>query len=144
MNINHNAPVQQTKELFINAAPEKVWKILSNINGWGMWLPEVKKIKVNGDVKPGTSFKWTNGGTGISSVLHTVKPNEFIGWTGKAAGTYAVHNWILVAQNGGTLLRTEESMQGFVAFLFKGMLNKMLVNGMSDWLTKIKDQAEKN
>lgn len=142
MNINQNAPVRAAKEIYINACPEKVWHVLTSIDSWPSWQPQVVQARLNGKLKPGTTFDWKSGGTKIHSSIHTVDPFKSFGWTGKALGTYAIHNWILEEKEGATLLKTEESMQGLLAVVLKGMLNKTLNKGMDDWLGKLKIRAE--
>ena len=142
MEINRNAPVQGAQEILIEASPEKVWQILTGIDHWPTWQPQVVTARLNGALLPGSTFDWKSGGSRIHSTLHTVEPCRSFGWTGKVWGIYAIHNWTLTRKAGATLLRTEESMQGILASMLKKMLTKTLLDGSNDWLNKIKQQAE--
>ena len=64
------------------------------------------------------------------------------GWTGKALGTFAIHNWVLTEVDGGTSVFVEESMEGFLVNLFKKMFNKTLENGLDQWLYSLKKTCE--
>jgi uncharacterized protein YndB with AHSA1/START domain len=140
--INHNAPVTCSKEIIINAPGQKVWAVLTDIDKWATWNTEVSNPKLNGPLQPGATFDWKSGGAKIHSTLHTVDSFNSFGWTGKAVGTFAIHNWTLTETNGQTTVTVNESMEGFLAKLFKRSLNKSLEKGMQKWLDLMKQKCE--
>ena len=141
--INFNAPVKCSKTILINAKPATIWAVMSDIDNWDNWQTDIVKPKLNGELKVNTTFYWKTGGASIQSTLHTVQPNKSIGWTGKSFGTLAIHNWTLNEVNGSTQVSVEESMDGLLAKLFKGALNKNLEKGMTKWLELLKIECEK-
>lgn len=141
--ININAPVLCSKTITINASSEKVWEVMTNINNWATWQTEISNPKLNGQLKPETTFEWKTGGAKIHSILHTVEPNKKFGWTGKTFGMFAIHNWSLSEINGQTKVLVDESMEGFFAKLFKKSFNKNLEKGMQNWLNLLKQECEK-
>ncbi len=141
--INENAPVKAKESIQIDADPEKVWNILSDINNWDKWNSDIKYAKLNGELKAGTTFNWNNGGNKIKSTLHTVTPFKEIGWSGKAFGSFAIHNFTLSNVNGKTELLIEESMEGLLMRLFRGFMQNTLEDGINKWLTQIKEVVEK-
>jgi uncharacterized protein YndB with AHSA1/START domain len=140
--INHHAPVQCDKNTQINAPIEKVWAVLTNINTWAKWQAEIQNSKLQGELKVGATFHWKTGGVPIQSSLHTVEPFEHFGWTGKTFGMFAIHNWVLQNNNGQTVVRVEESMEGLLAQVFKKTFNKNLEKGMLYWLEALKTACE--
>ncbi|GAB2568454.1 SRPBCC family protein [Spirosoma areae] len=140
--INNQAPVQSTNSILIHATPETVWAVLSNINTWPTWQTDVKQARLNGPLQPNTTFDWKSGGAKVHSVLHTVTPVRQLGWTGNSLGTFAIHNWTLTERNGATEVRVEESLDGFLAKLLRGMFNKMLAKGMQKSLDQLKAACE--
>lgn len=140
--INAKAPVKCEMTIDINANSAKVWAALTNIDRWPLWNPEIGYAKINGQPEPGTTFMWKSGGTKISSTLHTVEPFTNLGWTGKAMGAFAIHNWTLTETDGLTYVHVEESMEGFLVGLFKRMFNQTLENGMRKWLDSLKRECE--
>lgn len=140
--INENAPVKAKESIQIDATPEKVWKILSDIDNWDKWNSDIKHAKLNGELKAGTTFNWNSGGNKIKSTLHTVTLFKEIGWSGKAFGSFAIHNFTLTAVNGKTELLIEESMEGLLMRLFRGFMQNTLEDGINKWLTQIKEVAE--
>lgn len=141
--INEEAPVTCRETITIEAPREKVWDILSNIDEWPTWEPEISKTKLNGELQPGTTFTWKTGGSKIKSTLHTVEPYSHFGWTGNVFGISAIHNWALTESKGITKVEVAESMEGFLAGVFKKSLQKTLDNNMHNWLGFLKTACEK-
>ena len=141
--INENAPVKIRQIIQVKATPEKVWSVLTNIDGWPGWNPDIPNAKLNGQLIPGTTFDWKSGGTKIHSKLHTVQPFEKFGWTGKAMGSLAIHNWTLTKNGNETEVLVEESMDGFLVKLLKGMMQKTLDKSSASWLQHLKTESEK-
>lgn len=145
MNIltNPNALVKATKSITIEASPEKVWAVLTDINHWATWQTDISRPTLNGPLQSNTTFDWKTGGAGIHSTLHTVEPNKSLGWTGKTFGMYAIHNWTLTEVASGTQVSVDETMEGFLAGLFKKSFNRNLDRDMQHWLELLKAEVEK-
>lgn len=140
--INENAPVKCSKTITINANTEKVWQVMTDIDNWANWQTDISKPKLNGELKPETTFDWKTGGAKIHSTLHTVEPFNDFGWTGKTFGMFAIHNWTLTENNGQTTVSVDESMEGFFAKFLKKSFNKNLEKGMQTWLELLKKECE--
>jgi hypothetical protein len=140
--INENAPVKARESIQMEATPQNVWEILSDINNWHKWNSDVKHAKLNGELKARTTFNWNNGGNNIKSTLHTVTPHKELGWSGKAFGAFAIHNFTLSDVEGKTELLVEESMEGFLMRLFRGYMQNTLNHSINKWLTQLKEAAE--
>ncbi len=141
--INIKAPVKCNKTITIQASTQKVWAVITNINNWASWQTDINKATLHGELKSATTFNWKTGGVNIHSNLHTVEPYKSFGWTGKTFGMFAVHNWTLTETNGHTKVSVEESMEGFLAMVFKKSFNKSLEKGMQNWLDLLKKECEK-
>jgi len=141
-NINNSAPVKCRKKIIINVNCKKVWEMISDINNWTSWQTDIISAKLNGELKPQTTFDWKTGGVKIHSTLHTVEPYNLLGWTGKAFGTFAVHNWKITEKERKTEVLVEESMEGPLAKLFKKFFNKNLSKGIQTWLDLLKKECE--
>lgn len=142
MNINANAPVFQTNEILIQASPERVWEVLSDINQWPSWNAKISRASLEGQAQVGAIFQWKVNGASIRSVLHTVEPKKAFGWSGVTFGGSAIHNWYLESKNGYTLVKVEESMEGWLVALFKNKMNKDLASDMLFWLEQLKTRSE--
>lgn len=144
MNIlpNPGAPVKMQQRIIIQASPAQVWQVLTDINGWAAWQPDIQRSRLHGALQPGTTFDWKSNGAGIHSTLHTVDPANEFGWTGKSLGVYAIHNWTLTATPGGTQVTVNETMQGLLASLLRVFLNPGLTKGTRHWLERLKAKVE--
>lgn len=141
--INKKAPVVQRQEIVIKAPAERVWQVLSDIEDWPQWQSEITEAKLEGGLAEGSVFKWKAGGLSFTSQLHTVQADTALGWTGKTFGASAVHNWWIIPQDESTLVKVEESLQGFFPSLMKGKFNRDLEKGMRKSLEELKAEAEK-
>jgi uncharacterized protein YndB with AHSA1/START domain len=141
--INNNAPVTCSKTVTIDANQEKVWHVMTDIDKWATWQTEISNPKLNGELKPETTFDWKTGGAKIHSTLHTVEPFSQFGWTGRTFGMFAVHNWTLTGKDGKTTVKVDESMEGFFARLLKKTFSKNLEAGIQTWLDLLKKKCEK-
>lgn len=142
MEINAKAPVIARHQITINASSETIWQILSDINHWHDWNPNISESKLEGSFVPYSIFRWKSGGTAILSTLQEVEPQRRISWTGKVIGTQAIHIWILEPHENGVRVRTEESFEGWLVRLSRGTMQKMLDTSLQTWLALLKKKAE--
>lgn len=144
MNINYHAPLVAHREIFIQALPEVVWKTHTNINNWSHWQPDIDKARLKGPLAPESTFQWKAGGLSITSTIQLVEPEQQICWTGKALGTRAEHSWMIKGHNNGTIVTTEESMEGWLINILKFIMPKFLEKSLDTWLENLKSRAEDN
>lgn len=142
MEINSKAPAIARHEIIVNASSETIWELLTNINHWSDWNPNISEARLEGLIKPGATFRWKAGGTPILSTLQEVEPKRRMSWTGKVIGTQAIHVWILEPYENGVLVRTEESFEGWLVRLSRGMMQRMLDASLVSWLEHLKRKAE--
>jgi hypothetical protein len=142
MEINLKAPVSAQHQITINAASETVWQTLTNINHWSAWNPNISEAQLEGELKPGSIFRWKSGGTAILSTLQEIEPQRRMSWTGQVMGTKAIHTWILEPEGESVLVRTEESFEGWLVLLTKGMMQRMLDKSLQEWLEHLKQKVE--
>jgi uncharacterized protein YndB with AHSA1/START domain len=143
MEINRNAPATAEGELQIDADPQTVFSVISAVDQWPSWNPDVKSVTLEGPVQPGTVFRWKSGPSSLTSTLQVVDPPHEIAWTGTTMGIKAVHLFRFQANDGGTLARSEESWEGLLASLLKGYSRKTLDRGIRSVLAHLKTEAER-
>jgi hypothetical protein len=141
--VDERAPVVAASEIEIAAPPEAVWEVLTKFENWPTWNRDVKSMSVEGPVAEGTIFRWRAGPGTITSTIGRVEPPRLIGWSGKTLGIRAIHYWWLEPRDGKTFVRTEESYEGLVARLFRGRLQKVLDQALSDGLRYLKADVER-
>jgi hypothetical protein len=143
MEINRQAPLVAKRQIFIEAPPQIVWNIQTDINNWSRWQPGITASKLDSPLAVGSAFRWKSGGLNVTSTVQVIKPSQEIGWTGRSLGARAKHIWTLTPQNNGTLVTTEESMEGWSIQLLKLFSPKFLDNSLDTWLQNLKTKAEK-
>lgn len=143
MEINENAVLKTSKEIEILAPVEKVWSIQTNIDMWHEWQPDISESKLASSLESGATFVWKSGGFKLISTIGKVSENSFLGCNGRGLGASAIHIWeFKQMENGNTLVRTEESMDGWLVRLLKGMMDKKLNESLDTWLNSLKQVAE--
>jgi hypothetical protein len=143
VSINENAPIVAKLKIEINADPETVWNILTDIEAWPKWNPDVKEAILQGELKPGTQFKWKAGPGNIISVLQNIEPPNLIAWTGKTMGINAVDVFKIKPINGKTVVEEEESWEGLISRVMHGRLQKILEKSLKSGLESLKAESER-
>lgn len=137
-------PVHTQQTIHIKAPVEKVWKLMSQVNQWAAWQPDINASQLNGLLQPGTGFDWKTGGLAIHSTLHTVEPRAALGWSGTAFGSFAVHNWAFIPQPDGTTeVQVEEGMEGWLVRLLQPVFQHSLDASTARWLACLRQAAER-
>lgn len=142
MDVNQQAPVRADAERSIAAPADLVWSVLTDLDGWVRWNPDVTRMEWSGGLEPGAEFRWKAGGMSIVSRIREVVPSRRIVWTGRTMGIRAVHVWIIEPKEDGVLVRTEESFEGLVATLLAVPLRRMLPRSLAAGLDALADECE--
>ena len=103
--------------------------MLTDIDNWPSWNPDVKNVSFNGDVSVGSIFKWKAGPGTITSTFQEIYRPKLLVWTGKTLGIKAIHVWNLIPYENKTIITTEESW------------DRIIVNIMDGWMQKALDQS---
>ena len=141
--LNPNAPVRTQHTLRIEAPAERIWQVLSNINEWPAWQPDIAYAHLQGPAQAGNRFDWSASGyLPIHSTLHTTEPGVAFGWSAVAFGSFAVHNWQLASHDGYTDVTAAETMEGWLVRLLQPIMQPALDKGNARWLAYLKQQVE--
>lgn len=141
--INESAPVILDAEIEIAAPPELVWDVLSSIERWPTWNPEVRSASVDGGLAQGNTFRWKAGPSSLTSKLLTVAEPSEIAWSGRSMGLSVIHVYKLEPHEGHTLVRTVESVEGMPARLFRGPVKRRMDAAIDNGLKALKAEAER-
>lgn len=143
MEVNTNAPIVEGSEIEIDAPPETVWDVLTDLERWPSWNPDVKSMSFSGAIAEGSEFRWKAGPGTIVSTIRRVDRPRLIGWTGRTLGIDALHVYRLEPRDGKTFVSTEESYDGLTARVFRGPLRKTLKSALDSGLRQLKAEAER-
>jgi hypothetical protein len=134
-------------EILINAAPEKVWSILTNFENYPNWNPFIPSL--TGDVKVGNIIvvrivlPEAKGMTFKPKVL-TYETTKELKWLGNLlfAGLFdGEHKFELIDNgNGTTTFRQSEKFTGILIWMLNSENTKL---GFESMNSKLKELAEK-
>lgn len=142
--INDTAPVTAAVQTEIDAPPEAVWDVLTGVERWPRWNPEVKSVAIDGAFAEGATFRWRAGSSKLVSTVQSAERGRSAAWTGRTMGIKAIHVYTLEPnQDGGTVVRTEESFDGLVAKVLRRPLQKTLDTALQEGLEHLKREAER-
>jgi hypothetical protein len=109
MEISRNAPATAQGELQIAGDPQTVFAVISAIDHWPFWNPDIKSVTLHGPVQPGTGFRWKSGPStphldppGSRPVQRDRLDGHDHGYQGRACVRFQ-------ANDGGTLARAPRS-----------------------------------
>jgi uncharacterized protein YndB with AHSA1/START domain len=128
MEVNRDAPLFAQRDIFIEAPPQSVWNIQTDIDNWSRWQTAITASKLRSPLAIGSIFRCRSGGLNVTSTVQVIEPNHLIAWTGRSLGAQARHIWRFREQQNGTLVTTEESMEGWSVRLLKLFMPKFLDN----------------
>ena len=141
--INRSAPATASGKLDIAASREVVWDVISDIEAWPAWNPDVKTARLEGPLAVGSVFRWRAGGASLTSTLGVVDPPRELSWSGRTRGIRAIHVFRFDPSDGGTLARSEESWEGLVPTLLRATAAERSTRGIRSVLRLLKDEAER-
>jgi Polyketide cyclase / dehydrase and lipid transport len=140
---NESAPAVGSAEIEVVADPDVVWEVLTAIEAWPGWNPDVTSASLEGELAEGSRFRWRSGRTTITSTLERVDRPRLIAWTGRAFGLRAIHVYKLDPYAGHTRVSSDESWEGPVAQIFRRRMQKTLERAMEAGLIYLKEEAER-
>jgi len=143
MQIKEDAPVVNRDSIVVAAPLETVWAVLTDIDAWPTWQPEISRAKLNGPLAPGSRFRWGSNGLPITSTIREVEPPMRIAWSGNSLGIDAAHVWTMMQQGDRVSVRVEESFDGWPVRLLRGLMQRALDRANRAWLESLKGRAER-
>ncbi|MDG4787727.1 SRPBCC family protein [Micromonospora sp. WMMD1102] len=145
--IDVSAPVVSRHSATVNATAGTVWRILTDIDAWTTWLPEIPyaHVETTGPLAPGSVFRWSAAGMEIESTVVQVRPLERLVWRGYGGGSegvLGVHAWALTPAGNGVVVATEESFAGPPVDADPAPFQEGLDATLVMWLERLKRTAE--
>jgi uncharacterized protein YndB with AHSA1/START domain len=137
------AALYEKLEIVIAASPKEVWRILTDIDNWPTWHKGIQYAKLHEPFGEDVAFDWKTKGIRIGSRIVQVEKNHSVGWIWISMRIVAKHLWTIAPQGKGTLLITEESLDGRMANVLKLFMPSILKKRLGAWLEYIKAVAER-
>ncbi|MFI5928306.1 SRPBCC family protein [Micromonospora sp. NPDC051543] len=145
--IDASAPVLSRHSVTVSASAGTVWRILTDIDAWTTWLPEIPyaRVETPGPLAPGSVFRWSAAGMEIESTILAVRPQERLVWRGYGNGpdgVLGIHVWTLTPSDEGVQVSTEESFAGPPVDADPAPFQEGLDATLAGWLERLKHTAE--
>jgi hypothetical protein len=143
VDIDHNAPAVARAETVVEAPPDAVWRLIADIDSWPAWNPDVRSARLEGELAPGSTFRWKAGPGTIVSTLQSVAPEREIGWSGRTMGIEALHVYRLEQVGDGTRVVSEESWAGLPVRLLRARMRRTLERSLRTGLGHLETAARR-
>lgn len=138
--INENASIRDQHSTIIKAPIQHVWDILTNLSDWPSLFKEIKSMKVEGEIKEGTTFSWTLGRYKANSEIQKYDMPNLLTWTGKSNWVKRIYVWSLEADEDQTIVTVSTSLQGVFTVMVEN--HHKVYRELINWLEALKIKAE--
>jgi uncharacterized protein YndB with AHSA1/START domain len=130
----------------ISAPPQRVWDVLIDVETWPQWYAGARNLSLAsttpGKLAPNAVLSWNIMDLDFVSTIHEFDPPYRLSWESRKSTIQGYHAWILIPTNTGTLLVTDESQIGVLAWLQGIFVPNKLSRLHDETLAKIKERAE--
>lgn len=133
-------------QLQINAPAEAVWDLLLRAEDWPNWYEGMSNVKIlrseNAKIQPGNQLQFSTMKRDFTGTVREFEPPYRLAWETKNDKLKAYHAWLIIPNEDGCLLITDEVQKGKLAKLQKVFLPNKLRKLHDIWLTGFKETLE--
>jgi uncharacterized protein YndB with AHSA1/START domain len=129
----------------INADPEVVWDLLIKAEDWPNWYEGMSEVEISKsrEIEANSKLKFSTMGQRFEGSIREFEPFSRLAWETQNKNLGAYHAWLLIPNENGCLLITDEVQKGKLAKLQKLFLPNKLQNLHDTWLGEFKSKSEK-
>jgi hypothetical protein len=142
ISVDFAAPVVARHDITINAQPDVVWALHTDVNAWPTWQTDITAAHIAGPFKVGASFSWTSFGFSVTSTIYDLVEHTRLLWGGTADGITGIHEWIFTVAPDDVQVTTNESFAGAPIEADPVSMQKVLDGSLQAWLSHLKVAAE--
>ena len=139
-------PVFVSNEITINAPKEDIWFWLTNITTWPDWYNNASNIQLlnqkDGHLNSHSKFKWRTFNTNIESTVQDFETHRSLAWDAHGLGLHAYHAWLIIPNDYGCKVITQETQKGWLSRLGKFFAPNQMYDQHQIWLEGLKRKAE--
>ena len=132
-------------QIDIAAPPEVVWNIVTNVQAWPDWYVGATNLTVlspDRRVGPGVVVSWRTMGLDFNSEVKEWEPPTRFAWESRKAVIQGYHAWLIVPTATGCRVITDESFNGFLAYMQRSFIPNKLHRLHQIFLEELKVKAE--
>ena len=129
----------------IAAPPEVVWSVLIEAETWPDWYEGASNVAVEGSsdvLHQNGAFTWNTMGLNLTSRIAEFEPPNRLSWESNHRFIDGYHAWLILPNETGSILVTDESMGGFLAHMQRIFQPNRLNRWHEEWLRQIKSRSE--
>lgn len=130
----------------INASAETIWNILIDAKSWPEWYVGMKYVTLtkssSGYLENNAEMLFSTMKQDFNGKIKEFIPFERLAWETTHPNLNAYHAWLIIPNDTGCLVVTDESQHGKLARLQKKFLPYKLKNYHDIWLKELKKKAE--
>ncbi len=130
----------------INEKPQVVWNLLIRAEQWPNWYSGMKDVELlsseSETLLDSINFKFSTMGQNFQGTIREFIPNQRLAWETKNKKLGAYHAWLIIPNENGCLLITDEVQKGKLAKLQKVFLPNKLRKLHDVWLREFKLLSE--
>jgi uncharacterized membrane protein len=139
-------PMQTEVTVDINASPEQIWPILSDVRHWSKWTASITEIVLLDDKPIGVGSKARVRQPKLPTAVWTVTkwvPNSGFAWDNKSIGIYSVgEHWITTKGDGISTVRLGIRQTGWLASLVVPLLRELIERYVNTEAAGLKKECE--
>lgn len=111
----------------INASPEAVWKVLTNVQAFPEWEPNVTKVEGEADLGNKITVHTKFSDRAFPVTVSEFVPNSRMVWSsGMPFGLFkGARTFILTTVGDGVKVKTREEFAGLLLPIFKGQIGDL-------------------
>jgi uncharacterized protein YndB with AHSA1/START domain len=139
------APFFVHNQIEIAAPPPVVWDILTDVRAWPDWYEGATNLTVRSPdqrVGPGVVVSWRTMGLNFDSEVKEFEPPFRFAWESRKAVIQGYHAWLIVPTATGSRVITDESFNGFLAYMQRTFIPHKLHRLHQTFLEELKVKAE--
>ena len=115
-------PIHIVRTIQINAPPERVWAVMSDVERWPEWTESMKSVKHldSGDLGAGSKAKLRIRRSPNATVwtVTELTPNRSFTWEAKSGGVKGVAKHVIEPDGSGSKVTLTVDLSGIVATIF--------------------------
>ena len=123
------------------ATPELVWAWLVRPDLWHTYYANVRDVRhIAGpwpEIGLGSHFSWVTFRAPVITKVTEFEPYERLAWTGSGRGSRGHHAWILLPEEGGTFIHTEETQRGLPSRILGPFLRPAIRREHQKWVDNL-------
>ena len=145
--VDSHATVYARHELAVEAPPEVLWDLHTDVERWPLWHPHVVEAALSEPFAVGAAFTWRSAlhyprNETMTNHIEVVEKPRLVTWSGRARGARAFQSWRFEPTPNGTLIITEMALRGWFVWLFRKRKRESLPRSLESWAAALKTEAE--